>query len=75
MDRKKATKVDEKKIACPMLIVAGTGDNITPSSVVRAVAKKYHAAFKEFEGHGHWVVEEPGWEKIARYVHDWLKEK
>jgi pimeloyl-ACP methyl ester carboxylesterase len=75
MDRKKATRVDEKKVACPVLIVTGAGDNITPASVVRAVAKKYRAAFKEFAGHGHWIEAEPGWEEIARYIHDWLKGK
>jgi pimeloyl-ACP methyl ester carboxylesterase len=75
MDRKKATKVDAKKVTCPVLVIAGAGDSITPSSVVRAVAKKYRAVLKVFEGHGHWVVAEPGWEEIARFIHEWLKDK
>ena len=27
---------------------------------------------KQFAGHTHWVVGEPGWEDIAQYIYDWL---
>jgi hypothetical protein len=47
---------------------------ITPVSVVRQVAEKYREVviYKEFAGHAHWVVGEPGWEEIAEYVIEWL---
>jgi len=32
------------------------------------------ATYKEFAGHAHWVVGEPGWEKIAEYVNEWLNQ-
>lgn len=73
-DSKGAAKVNESKVICPVLVVAGAEDRITPASVVRKVAKKYEAVstYKEFENHAHWVIGEPGWEDIAGYVSDWL---
>ena len=74
LDPQKASKVDESKLTCPVLIIAGTEDRITPLSVVRQVARKYKAVstYKEFENHAHWVVAEPGWQEIAEYTADWL---
>jgi pimeloyl-ACP methyl ester carboxylesterase len=73
-DRRKAAAVDESRVNCPVLIIGASEDRITPVSVVRQVAKKYHevATYKEFTGHAHWVIGEPGWEEIAMYVSDWL---
>ncbi|MFC1912553.1 alpha/beta hydrolase [Chloroflexota bacterium] len=73
-DPNKASKVDETKITCPVLIIAGTQDRITPASVVRKIAAKYSAVstYREFADHAHWVVGEPGWQEIAEYVSDWL---
>ncbi|MGO9137726.1 MAG: alpha/beta hydrolase [Syntrophales bacterium] len=73
-DLGKATYVDESKVACPVLVIAGSEDRITPSSVVKKTAKKYGAVstFKEFPNHSHWVIAEPGWEEIAQYIDDWL---
>jgi len=74
LDSKKASKVDESKVTCPVLIITGTEDKITPASVVRKISDKYNevAVYKEFENHGHWVIGEPDWEKIAEYTSDWL---
>ncbi len=73
-DSKGAAKVDESKVTCPVLVVAGTEDRITPASVVRKVADKYKAVstYKEFPDHAHWVIGEPGWQEIAEHVSDWL---
>ena len=73
-DSKKATMVDESKITCPVLIIAGSEDKITPTSVARKIADKYKevAVYREFENHGHWVIGEPDWRKIAVYTSDWL---
>jgi len=76
LDSKGASKIDGSKVTCPVLIVAGAKDRITPASVVRKVAKKYHAVstYKEFENHAHWVVAEAGWQEIAGYAAGWLKQ-
>ena len=74
MDLKQSSKVDESKVNCPVLIIAGSEDKITPASVVRKVANKYQkvALYREFEQHGHAVLQEPGWEDIAGHTLDWL---
>lgn len=76
LDSKRVSKVDESRVTCPVLVVAGAKDRITPPSVVRKVAKKYRAVstYKEFESHAHWVLGEPGWQEIADYVAGWLKQ-
>ena len=74
LDRKGAAKVDELKVTCPVLVIAGSQDKATPASVVRKIADKYRAVstYQEFVNHAHWVVGEPGWQEIAEYISDWL---
>lgn len=74
LDSKKASKVDESKVTCPVLIIAGSEDKITPASVVRKIADKYQevAVYKEFAHHGHAILAEPGWEEIAEHTSVWL---
>jgi pimeloyl-ACP methyl ester carboxylesterase len=74
-DKRKAAYVDETKVRCPVLVIAGGKDRITPASVVRKVADKYKAVstYKEFEDHAHWVLAEPGWPEIAEHVLNWLR--
>ncbi len=75
LDHNRASRVDETKITCPALIVAGSKDRIVPASVVRKVAEKYRhvATFKEFETHSHWLIGEDNWETVAAYVLTWLE--
>ncbi len=74
-DSNGASKVDESKVSCPVLVVAGTQDRITPASVVRQVAKKYKnvSTYKEFKNHAHWILSEPGWQDVAGYISVWIK--
>lgn len=74
-DAQGASRVDESKVTCPVLVVAGSQDRITPASIVRRVARKYGvvSTYKEFENHAHWVGAEPGWEDVAEYVSGWLR--
>lgn len=71
-DKNRATEVDESKMMCPVLVIAGEEDRITPVSVSRKVAEKYGATYKEFPNRAHWVIGEPGWEEIAEYVAGWM---
>ena len=73
-DARRASRVDQTRVTCPVLIIAGTEDRMTPPSIVRRVARKYRAVatYREFAGHAHWLVGEPGWEEIAAYVDTWL---
>ena len=74
LDPTRANQVDAANITCPVLVISGAEDRITPASVVKNVARKYRAAYKEFPNHAHWVLSEPGWEDIAGYVGDWVKQ-
>jgi len=74
-DSRHAARVDASRVNCPVFVLAGAQDRITPVSVVRRVAKKYRApaTYKEFGNHPHWVVGEPGWEEVAEYALNWLR--
>jgi len=76
LDRRNASRVDESKITCPVLVVAGALDKITPHSVVQKVAEKYRhvSTYRLFGKHSHWVVSEPGWEEVVDYVSGWLEQ-
>ncbi len=74
LDPNRSSLVDEVTVTCPVLVIAAKKDRITPCSVVRKVAQKYNrATYKEFENHAHWVIGEPGWERIAEYILEWLE--
>ena len=72
-DGRGAAKVDAARLTCPVLVVGGSQDRITPASVVRQVAKKYRAAYREFPNHAHWVLGEPQWQEVAQYALAWLE--
>lgn len=75
LDSRRASRVDPTKVSCPLLVLAGSEDRITPARVVHQVARRYgeHAHYREFEHHAHWLVGEPGWEDVARYMAEWLE--
>jgi pimeloyl-ACP methyl ester carboxylesterase len=64
--------VDAAKVRCPMLVIGATEDRIIPAGVARQIAEYYGAEFQERHGHGHWFIEEPGWDSIAQDIADWL---
>jgi pimeloyl-ACP methyl ester carboxylesterase len=72
----KGAQVDSTRLTCPLLFISGSEDNITPAKVVKKVAEKYKPVYTymEFGGHAHWVIREPGWEKVAAYIDRWLEE-
>lgn len=76
LDPGQETRVDETRIRCPVLIIAGGQDKMTPLPVVRKIAYKYRdvATLKVFDRHAHWLTAEPGWQDIASAVHGWLQQ-
>ena len=61
----------------PLLITGGEKDNIAPSILGLASAKKYNSSvitdFKLFDGRGHSLIVDNGWQDIAEYSLNWLK--
>jgi pimeloyl-ACP methyl ester carboxylesterase len=67
--------VDARRVRCPMLVVAGREDRITPAKTVRKVAAKYGAEIRVWDEHAHMLIQEPGWEAIAADVAAWLEKE
>ncbi len=66
-------KIDPKKVTCPVLVLAGKEDRIIPKRVTKAVAKRYrNSEYVVFPDHAHWLVDEPGSEKIYTIMFEWL---
>jgi pimeloyl-ACP methyl ester carboxylesterase len=65
----------------PLLLIAGSEDNIMPPAVNQSNAKHYRHAksvtdYKEFEGRSHYdVIGGDGWEEVADYALEWAEEK
>jgi len=67
--------IDERKVRVPTLTVAATRDRLVAAPVVRRVGRKYAAVggeFREYDAHGHWLYAEPGWERPASEIYQWL---
>ena len=59
-----------------MLHLAGGEDRLNPPGTVERIATLYgsFARYEKFPGMSHWLVGEPGWEKIADRALSWLKD-
>jgi pimeloyl-ACP methyl ester carboxylesterase len=73
-DFKRATFVDPRSVVCPTLCIAGGRDRINPPATVRRLARRYggRARYEELKNHSHWLIGEPGWQKIVRSCLIWL---
>lgn len=58
-------KVDFGKITCPVMVMGGRNDRIVSVKLVEWTAEKLGVQAHIHDGHAHWPIEEPGWEKIA----------
>jgi len=73
-DLRRAGHVRARDVTCPVLCLVGSADKINPPSTVSRIAARYQgrARFEEVKGHSHWLIGEPGWEKIAARALTWL---
>ncbi|HEY5047176.1 MAG TPA: alpha/beta hydrolase [Rhizomicrobium sp.] len=74
-DRKRATRVEARAVTCPILCLAGRRDRVNPPATVRRLARRYggRARYEELSNHSHWLIGEPGWQKIAGGILMWLE--
>ncbi|MGH2646216.1 MAG: alpha/beta hydrolase [Ginsengibacter sp.] len=60
----------------PLLITGGEKDHIAPPILGKASVKKYNSSviteFKLFEGRGHSIASDHGWQEVAEYSLGWL---
>jgi len=73
-------KIDFARAHAPLLIIGGGIDHIIPVSLVRANAARYKASssitdYKEFPDRNHYGFAQKGWEPMADFVEDWIKQQ
>lgn len=68
------SRVDSQAVQCPVLVIGGTADRITPIKVQRAIARKYasHAQLVELPGVCHWTVGGSNFPQVKSAIFDWL---
>jgi pimeloyl-ACP methyl ester carboxylesterase len=74
LDPLQTTFVDQRSVTCPILCVAGGRDRIVSPGTVRRVAQRYggRSRYELLPESGHWLIGEPGWERIAAGSLSWL---
>ena len=61
-----------RRVTAPTYVVTGSDDRFVVPRVARAIAAKYRAPLKVHDGFAHHIMNEPGWEKPARDIIDWM---
>lgn len=77
-DPDKIAHIDESRIKIPVLVVGGGKDRATPIADVRKVAAKYKkigGEFREYPENAHWIVDEPGTDRVIEDIAAWLDAK
>ncbi len=69
--------VDEKMVTIPTLTIAAARDRATLPKGVRKVAAKFARSpvpgdFIDYADHAHWIVDEPGTDKVVADIAAWL---
>lgn len=70
-----SVEVDSKRLRCPLLVVVGSDDRVVSAESLREVAETHGWDFREYPGHGHWLLGEEKGEGIARDVHRWIVQR
>jgi pimeloyl-ACP methyl ester carboxylesterase len=75
LDLNHASGVEADKVTAPLLFLTGSEDRINPPSTVARIAALYgtRATNEVLEGMGHWLIGEPGWERLAERALGWLE--
>ena len=65
-------RVPPRAIRAPMLVVGAEHDRFIPVGVARRIAAHYRSPFHVAPGHGHFMLAEPGWEREATFILNWI---
>ncbi|MGE0500760.1 MAG: alpha/beta hydrolase [Rhizobiaceae bacterium] len=71
-------RIDVRRRTQPVLVTAASEDRTVAPALSRRIYRKHKKApgrtdFVEFEGLSHFLMTEPGHEKVAAYIIDWAK--
>ncbi|MBI3302628.1 MAG: alpha/beta fold hydrolase [Deltaproteobacteria bacterium] len=61
-----------EKVPCPVLVVSGSADRMSPPATARWLATHLHAEHREYPGQGHWLLAGEQWTKLVADLHRWL---
>lgn len=78
LDPHKISVIDETRINCPILTIGAVQDRATVIASVRKIAQKYARIggdYREYDGAGHFIVDEPKTAQMVGDVCDWLAAK
>jgi pimeloyl-ACP methyl ester carboxylesterase len=62
---------EPSSLSCPLLVLGGSHDRLTPAANSSRMARSLGAEFKEYPGQGHWLIEHDG-ENVVRDIHRWI---
>jgi alpha-beta hydrolase superfamily lysophospholipase len=65
-------RVKAAKVQVPVCVGGGTEDHIISTRLLNKTARHYGVDAHVYNGRGHWILEEPGWEQVADDVLTWL---
>lgn len=65
-------KIDFARVKCPVWVAGGRLDRIVEPKLVAWTAAKLGVTPRLYDGHAHWLLEEPGWEALASDVNVFL---
>lgn len=70
------SRIDAQDVPCPVLVIGGTEDRITPIKIQRAIARKYgeRATLVELPGACHWTVGGSYFPQVCTTIFRWLDE-
>jgi pimeloyl-ACP methyl ester carboxylesterase len=69
------TSVGPGPISAPSLVLVGERDVVHPPATARATAERIGGTYEVMPGMSHWLLGEPGWDKVAGRVIGWLKDQ
>lgn len=76
-DPNHTTRIDYDAIECPVLMISASDDLAIPPSTARKIFECYgpNARFHEARDHGHYLMLEPQWEKLAELCAGWMADQ
>ena len=66
-------RVDAAQVTVPVYVAGGDEDRIISERLTRKTAKHYGTTATILPGHGHWLIGEPGWQRVADDVLAWMR--
>jgi pimeloyl-ACP methyl ester carboxylesterase len=77
-DARRGRRRHSQHRARPLLLISGTADHTIPDVVTRSTFKQYRDSTavtepEQFEGSGHSLTIDNGWQEVADAILDWLK--